>query len=106
MKEQFVIAVFKPREGKDEALKHIVLEHVPTLQSLGLATSRPAYIMQASNGSIVEVFEWVSTDAIEKAHSHPVVLEMWKRFEEACEYGTIGELEESRMMFPGFKPVN
>ena len=102
----FVIAVFKPKEGKDEALKRIVLEHVPTLHSLGLVTNRPAYIMQAANGTIIEVFEWVSANAIEKAHSHPVVLEMWKKFVETCEYGTIGELEESRMMFPGFKPVS
>lgn len=103
--EQFVIAVFKPKADKEELLKQVVRQHVPTLQSLGLATNRPAYIMQASNGTIVEVFEWVSAEAIEKAHSHPVVLEMWKKFEETCEYGTIGELEESRMMFPGFKPV-
>ncbi|MBE2218422.1 MAG: hypothetical protein IAE90_09475 [Ignavibacteria bacterium] len=102
----FVIAVFKPKAGKDEALKRIVLEHVPTLQSLGLATAPPAHIMESSNATIVEVFEWVSADAIEKAHSHPVVLEMWKKFEEVCEYGTISELDESRMMFPGFKPVS
>jgi quinol monooxygenase YgiN len=104
--EQFVIAVFKPKPSKEEDLKTLMREHVPTLQSLGLATERPAYIMQSANGTIVEVFEWVSAEAIEKAHSHPVVLEMWKKFEAACEYGTLSELEESRMMFPGFKPLD
>ena len=103
---QFVIVTFKPLYGKEEELREVVLNHVPTLQSIGLATSRPAYIMKSKNGTIVEVFEWVSQDAIAKAHEHPTVLEMWKKFESACEYKSLSEIEECKEMFPGFEPVS
>ena len=103
---QFVIVTFKPIAGKEEELKEIVLNHVPTLHGIGLATSRPAYIMKSKNGSIIEVFEWESQEAIAKAHEHPVVLEMWKKFEAACEYKPLIELEECKEFFPGFEPVN
>jgi hypothetical protein len=33
--------------------------------------------MQASDGTIVEVFELASADAIQAAHGHPAVLKMW-----------------------------
>ena len=68
---QFVIVTFKTKTGREEELKKIVLNHVPTLQSIGLATSRPAYIMRSKNGTIVEVFEWVSQEAIAKTMNIP-----------------------------------
>jgi hypothetical protein len=103
---QFVIVTFKPKAGMEEDLREVVLNHVPTLQSIGLATSRPAYIMKSKNGTIVEVFEWVSAEAIAKAHEHPVVLEMWKKFEAVCEYKPLNEIDECKEMFPGFEPLN
>jgi len=103
---QFVIVSFKPKPGKETELLEVVRNHVPTLQNLGLATSRPPYIMKSKNGTMVEVFEWESQEAINKAHSHPVVLEMWKKFEAACEYESLINLEESKHPFSGFEPVN
>ncbi len=102
---QFVIAVFKPKSGKEEILDLILREHVPTLQKLGLATDKPAYIMKSKNGTIVEVFEWVSPEAIEKAHSHLVVLEMWKEFEVCCDYEMLNNLDESKGLFAEFEPI-
>jgi hypothetical protein len=40
--------------------------------------------MRTADGTIIEVFEWVSEDAIAAAHADPVVLDLWKRFEAAC----------------------
>lgn len=42
--------------------------------------------MRSADGSILEVFEWKSQEAINNAHTNENVLELWKRFEEVCEY--------------------
>jgi quinol monooxygenase YgiN len=102
----FVIASYRPKKGKEAELLEVLKEHVPILRKLGLATDKTVHIMKAKDGAIVEVFEWESEDAISRAHSHPVVLEMWKRFEACCDYIPLAEIEETRDMFAGFKPVN
>ena len=43
-------------------------------QRLGLATDRAPFVMQAADGSIVEVFEWASADAVTRAHHDAEVL--------------------------------
>ncbi len=101
-----VICTYRPKPGNETELLEIVKEHVPILRNLGLATDRAVHIMKASDGSIVEVFEWVSQKAIDDAHHNPVVLEMWKKFEAACTYESISNLEESKHPFSEFKPLN
>ncbi len=62
--------------------------------------------MKAKDGTILEVFEWKSSKAIEQAHSNKAVLEMWKKFDEVCEYAKLTDLEESKGLFAAFEPVN
>jgi hypothetical protein len=45
-------------------------------------------MMRTANGTIVEVFEWVSGEAIAGAHKNPAVLDLWKRFEAVRWYET------------------
>ncbi len=101
-----VIPVYKPILGKEEELLTLTKEHVQILRFLGLATSRPALAMRAQDGSIVEVFEWVSAEAIQKAHTNPDVLAMWKRYEACCTYGKLSDLAEADNMFAGFTPID
>ena len=49
-----------------------------------LVTDRPPYAMRAADGTIVEVFEWKSEEAIAGAHGNPQVQAMWGRYAEAC----------------------
>ena len=98
-----VIASFRPKPGQEAALLAVVREHVPTLQRLGLATDRASLVMRAADGTIVEAFEWASSDAIAAAHAHPEVLAMWQRFEAACEYTSLGDLPEARHPFAEFE---
>ena len=100
-----VIAVYRPKAGKDAELRELMKEHVPILRRLGLATDDPAISMIAQDGTIVETFAWVSTEAIERAHSHPDVLAMWARYDACCEYGRLADLAETGQMFPGFTPL-
>ena len=101
-----VICTYRPKPGKEKELLEIVREHVPILRGLGLATNRTVHIMKAADGSIVEVFEWVSSKAIEDAHNNSTVHEMWKKFEAACTYENIASLEEAKGLFSEFEPVN
>lgn len=102
---QFVIACYRPREGHEEHLVEEVRNHVPTLREQGLVTDRPPYIMLSKDGTVLEIFEWKSEDAVQSAHKNPVVGEMWKRFEEVCEYVSLNQLEESTLPFAPFKPL-
>ena len=61
--------------------------------------------MQANDGTIIEVFEWRSPEAIEQAHHNPAVLTLWSEFEAACEYVPLASLSESLHPFSEFQPL-
>ena len=100
-----VICCFRPKPGKADELLDVIKTHMPTLRSQGFITDRPAYVMRAKDGTIIEVFEWKSTEAIEAAHSNPVVGEMWKRYAEVCDFVPVGQVEEAMEMFSQFTPL-
>ncbi len=80
-------------------------EHVPALRALGLVTERtPIVARSRKDGTIIEVFEWVSAEAIERAHRDPVVQKHWARFGACSDYPTLGQLAEAGEMFAGCEP--
>ena|ERR1700759_1396808 len=103
---QITIACYRPRPGKAEALRTLMETHVPRLLAEGLVTERRSIIMEAKDGTIVEVFEWLSAEAIASAHSNPEVLKMWAEYAEVCDYVPLNTLAEVTDMFAGFKPLN
>lgn len=103
---RIVIAAYRPKPGKEEALAALMETHLPILRSQDLVTDRESIIMQAADGTILEVFEWRSREAIEAAHEHPAVLEMWGKYAEACDYIPAGEVEEIGALFSEFTPLN
>ena len=103
---RFVIAAFKPKSGREQQLLAVVEKHWRILQEQNLVTSRPRYAMQATDGTILEVFEWRSPEAIEQAHHNPAVLALWSEFEASCEYVPLASLSESTHPFSEFKPLN
>jgi len=98
--------VYKPLEGKESTLLHLVTNHHHRLLQENLVTSRKPIICQAKDNSLVEIFEWQSEEAIHAAHANPAVLAMWKEFGEACTYMPIADIYESNNMFSDFTPVN
>jgi hypothetical protein len=100
------IACYKPRPGCEQALLDLVRNHLPPLRAEGLVTERVSIVMRAADGTIVEVFEWVSKEAIAGAHSNPVVLDLWKKFEATCSYVTPSNLPEFQNMFAHFEAVD
>jgi hypothetical protein len=61
--------------------------------------------MEARDGTFVEVFEWASPEAIQAAHSHRVVLEMWEAYGKVCDYVPIAQVPDASQMFSEFTPV-
>ena len=105
MGTKVVIVAYRPRVGKADALRELVLEHVPALRVQGLVTERPAICMRATDGTIVEIFEWQSAEAVVSAHSNPAVQSMWARFGELCDCIPIGSVPEAGQPFSAFTPL-
>jgi len=100
-----VIAVYKPRPGKAAELQAIVARHHGVLTGQGLVTERPPFVAQAADGTFVEVFEWASPQAIERAHHDPVVQAMWAEFDAACEFVPVATLPEGQQLFSEFEAM-
>jgi len=103
---RIVIVGYKPKPGKNEALKSLMKTHLPRLQQEGLATDRESIIMESADGTIIEVFEWISEEAIRNAHTNPAVLQMWGEYAEVCDYVPVGGLAEMGNLFSGFEPMD
>jgi quinol monooxygenase YgiN len=101
-----VICAYRPKPGREQALEAVIAKHVDVLRAQGLATNRPAHVMRAQDGTIVEVFEWASAAAIDRAHSNPVVLALWEEFGAVCDFVPVGDLGEARKMFSEFEAVD
>ncbi|HXO20991.1 MAG TPA: hypothetical protein VOA87_13835 [Thermoanaerobaculia bacterium] len=102
---RFVIVAYTPKAGKEQQLLAAVRKHLEVLKTEQLVTDRPAYVMRAGDGTIVEVFEWRSAEAIRQAHSMPAVLALWEEFAAACDYTPLTKLAEAHQMFAEFDAV-
>jgi len=100
------IAVYKPRPAREGDLLALVRERLPLLRRLGLATDREHVVLRSRSGVIIEVSEWASDEAIERAHRTPEVLELWSRFEHCADFVTLASLEEAADLFATFEPVD
>jgi len=100
-----VIAAFKPKPAMQQQLLAVVEKHWRILQAQSLVTDRPRYAMQSADGTVVEVFEWRSPEAIEQAHHNPAVLALWAEFEAACDYVPVCALPESQHPFSEFQAL-
>lgn len=101
-----VIVGYRPKPGKAGVLRELVKSHVPRLRAEGLATARAPIAMEAADGTVVEVFEWSSKEAIERAHENPAVQAMWREFAEVCDYVPVGEIVEAKQLFTELAPLD
>jgi quinol monooxygenase YgiN len=101
-----VIVAYKPKEGKQKELEALMQTHIPRLRLENLVTDREPVIIRSEDGTIVEVFEWASKEAIESAHTNPSVLAMWQEFADVCEFLPVSQVQEASQMFSEFEPLN
>jgi quinol monooxygenase YgiN len=102
---RIVIAAYRPKPGKQAELRALMPDHLPRLRAEGLVTDRSSIMMEASDGTVIEVFEWVSREAVEAAHENPAVLAMWAEYAEVCDYIPAGEVPEINSLFSEFSPL-
>jgi quinol monooxygenase YgiN len=101
-----VIVAYKPKEGKQKELEALMQTHIPRLRLENLVTDREPVIIRSEDGTIVEVFEWASKEAIESAHTNSSVLAMWQEFADVCEFLPVSQVQEASQMFSEFEPLN
>jgi quinol monooxygenase YgiN len=102
---RFVIVAYSPKPGMADHLLAAVRKHLQVLRAEELVTDRPAYVMRAADGTVVEVFEWRSAEAIAKAHTAAAVQALWAEFGAACDYRPLSGLAECQQLFAEFEPV-
>lgn len=102
---RFVIVAYKPKPQMEERLLVAVRKHVEVLREENLVTDKPAYVMRAADGTIVEVFEWLDAAAIKAAHHNPAVQALWGEFGAACDFVPLTGLPEAQQMFAEFDAV-
>lgn len=106
MLSRIVIVAYKPKPGMERELKALTLDHYPKLKEQGLVTDRTPVIMQSQDGTVIEVFEWKSSEAIQEAHTNKAVGHMWEEFSKVCDYIPIGQVPESSNLFADYSPVS
>ncbi|MDQ2979507.1 MAG: antibiotic biosynthesis monooxygenase [Acidobacteriota bacterium] len=103
---RFVIVAYTPKPGKEQQLAAAVKKHLRVLREEHLISDRPGYVMRAGDGTLVEVFEWRSSEAIHQAHTNPAVQALWAEFGAACDYTPLARLKECEQMFAEFDAVS
>jgi len=103
---RIVIVGYKPKEGKEAELEELMKTHLPILRAEGLVSDRESIIMRSEDGTVIEVFEWASKEALETAHTNAKVQEMWQAYSSVCDYVPVSQVAETSSMFSEFTPLN
>ncbi|MBY6037662.1 hypothetical protein KUV80_13410 [Fictibacillus nanhaiensis] len=106
MSALITMALYRPHEGKEAQLNEILTNHVTTLEAEDLITSREPIRAQASDGTVLEIFEWKSEQAKDAAHESPAVMKIWNEIMEVAEIKSLSSLSEANHPFPNFTPYS
>lgn len=104
--ERIAIVGYKPLPGKVTELLELMKTHWQRLDEENLVSERKSIIVQSTDGTIIEIFGWKSKEAIELAHSNPIVQKMWAEYAAVCEFVPISEIKESSKLFSEFTPID
>jgi quinol monooxygenase YgiN len=99
------MALYRPKPGLENKLREILKLHIPVLREEGLLTDRELLTLQAEDGTIIEIAEWKSSEAIDKAHQSEKVMAVWDHIAAAAELTNLSTLSEAQYLFPNFKAI-
>jgi len=71
----------------------------------GLASGYPRTLLTAANGTVIEIFEWESEAAAQRAHDNPTVKKLWGQIAELAEFIPLSAVPESQKLFSPFKQI-
>ena len=104
-KSEIVLALYQSHPGSEEALRALIRKHVPILRIEGLATNRQTLVVRSSDGTYLEVFEWISGETAEQAHRNPKVQALWGEMEKIAKFRALSQLPEAAKPFSHFELV-
>ena len=100
-----VICLYRVKKGNERKFTRLLEKHWPVLRSLGLVTRRKARHFRGAEKDgeplFVEMFEWVSGQASENAHTHAEVAAIWEPMDVLCE----SRQGRPNMEFPHVQPL-
>ncbi|MEH6996596.1 antibiotic biosynthesis monooxygenase [Neobacillus drentensis] len=99
------MALYRPKPGKENELKEILNVHIPVLRDEGLITERELLTLQTEDGTIIEIAEWKSSEAIDKAHQSEKVMAVWNQIASLADLTNLSSLAEAQYPFPNFKAI-
>jgi len=101
-----VIAAYRPKPGKDLELHKLVRQHRRTLDEARLVTSRPTLLLRArSDGTVLEIFEWISPKAADEANQHPAIREIWNKVAKVADFVPLSAIQEADKAFSHFEAL-
>ncbi len=103
---RIVIACYKPKPQKAAELAALMRTHLTKLRAEGLVTSRASVMMTAEDGTVIEVVEWASADAIARSHQTAELQALWDEYLEVCEYLPLAEVAGTDEAFAEFEPAD
>ena len=101
-----VIAAYRPKPGKDEELRKLMREHRRVLADAHLVTNKLPLILRAcSDGTLVEIFEWSSAKAADKAHRHASIRAIWSKLAAVADFVALSDIAEAGKAFSHFEAL-
>ncbi|HEX5170271.1 MAG TPA: hypothetical protein VFW11_13930 [Cyclobacteriaceae bacterium] len=97
--------LYHPRKGKEDELVSMIQTHFPFLRREGFITERKVVGMKAKDGSIMVVFEWMTSDAIDEASTHSGIQKLWTQVSKISDFGKPGTVKELHQVFPDFEAL-
>ncbi|MCI0340648.1 MAG: hypothetical protein L0216_05785 [Planctomycetales bacterium] len=101
------LATYHALPGKEKEFVSLIRAHWPVLSRRGLVTARRPVLGRSAStpGVFVEVFEWKSPVAVERAHRDPEVQRIWNAMAliSAKPAATLARLPECEGPFPNFQ---
>lgn len=102
-----VIAAYRPKPGKDSQLRKLIDLHRKTLDAAHLITRRPTMLLRArSDGTVLEIFEWISAKAADEAHQNPAIRAIWNKFAKIADFVPLSAVQEAGKVFSHFEALN
>jgi hypothetical protein len=103
---EVVFALYRPKSGKEKELEKLIERHAPLLRELELITNRPRLTLQSTDGTYIELIEWVNAESANKAHEHPAIANIWEAMEVICEFKKLADLKEANTAFAHLKVIS
>lgn len=101
-----VIAAYRPKPGKAQELRRLVNVHHKTLGAEHLITEKPIVVLRArSDGTLLEIFEWISAKAADEAHQHPAIRAIWSKLAKVADIIPLSSVAEAGNVFSHFEAL-